>query len=143
MKGGGVYASGRARTFYEDELVCCMLEAWPRNPGHSIVLVKPHFEDLSVMPLAVAAKVLPVILAATGALKATLGAEKVYLCTMCDGQRNHLHFQLIPRMPGDPITGSKLFVKDRACVEDWADLVQELRCATRERLQKGSGLAKE
>ena len=32
---------------------------------------------------------------------------------MCDGKRNHLHFQLIPRLKNDEIIGSKLFVKER------------------------------
>jgi diadenosine tetraphosphate (Ap4A) HIT family hydrolase len=103
-----------------------MLEIWPRNPGHTIILVKPHFEDLSELPVAVGAQIVPIILVATAALKEVLGAEKICLCTMCDGRRNHLHFQLIPRMPGDTITGSKLFVKDRKYLEDYADTVQQL-----------------
>lgn len=42
------------------------------------------------------------------ALKASLGAEKVYVVTMCDGASNHLHFQLLPRLPGDPVGGKLL-----------------------------------
>jgi histidine triad (HIT) family protein len=128
MQHGDVYPPAEDRVFYEDDIVCCMLEIWPRNPGHAIVLVKPHFEDVSEMPPALGARILPVIQAATMSLKEVLGAEKVYLCTMCDGRRNHLHFQLIPRMPGDTITGSMLFVKDRSYLEDYADIVQRLKC---------------
>jgi len=109
MQYGDVYPVAEDRVFYEDDIVRCMLEAWPRNPGHTIILVKPHFEDLSDMAPATGAEILPVIQAVTSSLKEVLGAEKVYLCTMCDGRRNHLHLQLIPRMPGDTIAGSKLF----------------------------------
>jgi histidine triad (HIT) family protein len=128
MQHGDVYPAAADRVFYEDDIVRCMLEAWPRNPGHTIVLVKPHFEDLSEMSSGLGAKVLPIIQVVTASLKEVLGAEKVYLCTMCDGRRNHLHFQLIPRMPGDTITGSKLFVKDRSYLDDYVDVVQQLKC---------------
>jgi histidine triad (HIT) family protein len=126
LQHGDIYPPGADRVFYEDDAVCCLLELWPRNPGHTIILLKPHFEDISQMPLAFGARVLPVLHATIGALKEVLGAEKVYLCTMCDGRRNHLHLQLIPRLPGDAITGSQLFVKDRAYLEDYADTVRHL-----------------
>jgi len=127
MEHGDVYPPAKTRIFYENDLVCCMLEAWPRNPGHTIILVKPHFEDLSEMPVTIGSQIVPILHITVVTLKEVLGAEKVYLCTMCDGRRNHLHFQLIPRMPGDAITGSKLFVKDRCCLEDHAEPVERLR----------------
>jgi diadenosine tetraphosphate (Ap4A) HIT family hydrolase len=127
MEYGDVYPPAKTRIFHEDDLTCCMLELWPRNPGHTIILVKPHFEDLSEMPISVGAQVVPILQVATAALKQVLRTEKVYLCSMCDGRRNHLHFQLIPRMPGDTITGSKLFVKERQRLEDCADTVLQLK----------------
>jgi diadenosine tetraphosphate (Ap4A) HIT family hydrolase len=127
MQYGDVYPPADDRVFYENDVVRCMLELWPRNPGHTIILVKPHFEDLSEMPAFAGTQIIPIILAATVTLKDVLGAEKVYLCTMCDGRRNHLHFQLVPRMPGDTITGSKLFVKERQRLEGYADTVLQLK----------------
>lgn len=122
-----VYPPANDRTFFENDLVCCFLEAYPRNPGHTIVLVKPHYEDISCLPLSVGMELLPVIHAAIGALKKVLEAEKVYLCTMCDGRRNHLHSQLIPRLAGDEVLGSRLFVKERCILDDYTDVVEQLK----------------
>jgi histidine triad (HIT) family protein len=124
---GDVYPPIDNQIFYENELVSCFLESFPRNPGHSIILVKPHFEDISELPLGMTAKVYSVIHAAIDALKKVISAEKVYLCTMCDGKRNHLHFQLIPRMAGDKVTGSKLFVKERGILINYKEVVDDLK----------------
>lgn len=125
--GQDVYPPAAGRIFHEDDLCLCMLEQYPRNPGHSILLIKPHYEDLLHLPPDAATALWPVLHCAGHALKAHLAAEKVYLCTMCDGVRNHLHFQLIPRLPGDAIKGSRLFVKERGLLSDWAGDVTALK----------------
>lgn len=130
LETGEVYPPAADRTFFEDDLAWCFLEAYPRNPGHTIVLVKPHYEDIAEAPPEVLQQLAPVLQAATAALKDALGAEKIYLCTMCDGKRNHLHLQLIPRLPGD-VTGSRLFVDERGVLADCADVVEPLRTAMR------------
>ena len=62
--------------------------------------------------------VMKIVKVLANALKEVLEAEKVYMCTMCDGGRNHLHFQLIPR-DKNSIIGSKVFVNPRGvCVEN-------------------------
>lgn len=127
LKTGNVYPPNDDRVFYEDELLSCFLETFPRNPGHTIILVKPHFEDISQLPLDLGAKVFMVIYSAINSLKKVIPAEKVYLCTMCDGKRNHLHFQLIPRLAGDKVTGSQLFVKERCMLVNFKEVVSNLR----------------
>jgi histidine triad (HIT) family protein len=129
LKHGGVYPPVDERLIYQDDVVVCFLERYPRNPGHTIVLVRPHFEDILRLPEAVAQQVYPVMHAVAKALEAVLGAEKVYVCSMCDGKRNHLHYQLIPRLPGDEARGSRLFVKARGVLDESADVVQALRSA--------------
>ncbi len=126
---GEIFPAADDRTYYEDDAVSCFLEMYPRNPGHTIVLVKRHLEDIS--ELAGDDPVYLVIASAIKTLKSVLGAEKVYLCTMCDGPRNHLHFQLIPRLPGDEIRGSKLFVKPRMLLTQFALDMDDLRLAMR------------
>jgi histidine triad (HIT) family protein len=124
---GDVYPPNDDRVIYEDDLLSCFLESFPRNAGHTIILVKPHFEDISELPLNMTAKVYPVIHATIDALKKVIPAEKIYLCTMCDGKRNHLHFQLIPRSAGDKVTGSKLFIKQRGIVINYKEVVDDLK----------------
>jgi histidine triad (HIT) family protein len=127
LKTGDVYPPNDDRVFFEDELLSCFLETFPRNPGHTIILVKPHFEDISELPLDIGTKVFTVIHYAITSLKKVIPADKVYLCTMCDGMRNHLHFQLIPRLSGDEITGSWLFVKERFRLVNYKKVVNDLK----------------
>lgn len=124
---GAVYPSIEDQVFYEDDLLSCFLESFPRNPGHTIILVKPHFEDISELPLDIIPKVYSVIHSVIASLKKVIPTEKVYLCTMCDGKRNHLHFQLIPRLLGDKITGSELFVKERCMLVNYHEVVSQLK----------------
>ncbi|HUW84230.1 MAG TPA: HIT family protein [Phycisphaerae bacterium] len=124
-----VYPDRTSRTFYEDETFVCMLEAYPRTPGHSIILVKPHYEDLAELPLAVSLRMVPVIHSAIRALKDVLRAEKVYACTMCDGDRNHFHLQLLCRLPAETTRGSKLLVKERGVLCDDREMIDRLRAA--------------
>ena len=126
MRGEDVYPPADARLFYEDEHCLCLLEQYPRNPGHTIVLLKEHREDLAALDPQTAAALWPVVHRAVAALKTRFGADKVYMCTMCDGRRNHLHLQLIPRLPGDPVRGSRLFVKERGFLKECARDIAEL-----------------
>ena len=127
METSNVYPSAEDRVFFENEQSICMLELYPRNPGHAIVLIKPHYEDISQLPQDIGASIFALVHRTVSALKKVTNAKKVYLYTMCDGQRNHLHFQLLPRLPGDSIRGSRLFVKERSVLTDYADDITGLR----------------
>ena len=52
-----------------------------------------------------AVSLMRVMLLLTRALKKATGCEKVYQVTMCSGALSHLHFQLLPRQPGERIGG--------------------------------------
>jgi len=111
-KHGVVYPDASDRMLYEDDLLECFFEARPRSVGHTIILLKEHYHDMSQLPDETCAAVYIFAKKAMNALKKVLGVERVYLCTMCDGPVNHFHIQLIPRHPNTPI-GSKNFVKTR------------------------------
>lgn len=126
---GGVYPHAHDRRFYDTDLLTCLLDAYPRSLGHTIVLIKPHFEDLSRLPEHLHACVYQIIHITIQALKDVTGAPKIYLCTMCDGPRNHLHYQLIPRLTDDDVTGSRVFVRQRGLLTDHAPAIESLsRC---------------
>jgi diadenosine tetraphosphate (Ap4A) HIT family hydrolase len=108
-----VYGPFTGRLYYEDKYVLLFLDDYPRNPGHSILLTKHHYEDLSEMPLELGTHILKVTQAAIQALKEVADAEKVYFITMCDGKRNHLHFQLLPRVNTESLRGFDVFLKRR------------------------------
>lgn len=103
---------GHQPIIYEDQLFKVVLELYPRAYGHTIVVYKPHREDISELSEEEARPLFQFCLKVIKAIKQGLGAEKVYLNTMCDGGINHLHIQLFPRYAGEPI-GSKKFVAPR------------------------------
>jgi len=86
---------------YEDELISCQFEKYPRATGQTIIVSKEHYEDISEMPLELGTYILKMTNRLIKLHKEILGAEKVYFCTICDGKRNHLHFQLLPRLKGE------------------------------------------
>ena len=109
---GGIYNDFTERLLYEDDMLYCFFEERPRSVGHTIILLKDHYHDMSQIPDDVCAAVYLFAKKAMNVLKDVLEVERVYLCTMCDGKINHFHVQLIPRHPNTPI-GSKNFVKER------------------------------
>lgn len=111
---------------FEDSLFRVALDLNPRMRGHTIILFKPHHEDLSELSEEEAGQVFAFCVLVTRAIKEGLGAEKVYLNTMCDGGINHFHLQLFPRYPGEPI-GSTRFVAPRGAVVDGADTARRIR----------------
>jgi diadenosine tetraphosphate (Ap4A) HIT family hydrolase len=121
---------------YDDDLFRVVLETYPRMRGHTIVLYKPHREDFAELLEDEVAVVMLACLRVMQALKEGLGAEKVYLNTMCDGTINHLHLQLFPRYPGERI-GSTRFVAPRGPLVGGDETVQQIRAALLPILQAG------
>ena len=78
------------------------------------------------MPVEVGTAVMEAATHVVNKIKEVLGAEKVYMCTMCDDGRNHLHFQLIPR-DKNSIIGSNVFVKERGVCREDKETVELLR----------------
>ncbi len=112
--------------FYEDEKVRCQFEKYPRATGQTIIVSKVHYEDISEMPLDLGVHILKISDAIIKLHKEILGAEKVYMCTICDGKRNHLHFQLFPRLKGEPI-GYVNFVRDEGILVDYHETIELYR----------------
>lgn len=122
-----VYGPFTGRLYYEDEQVLLFLDDYPKNPGHSILLTKNHYEDISEMPLEVGTHIIKITQAGIQALKEVAGAEKVYFITMCDGKRNHLHFQLLPRRKDEELRGFDVFLKRRGVLVRDDKFLSELR----------------
>ncbi len=97
---GDVFPGDMARTYYQDDQLVCLLELYPRGVGHTIILSKEHYADIADMPVELGCHIVHVTHALVNALKKVVGADKVYLVTMCSGELSHLHFQLIPRRKG-------------------------------------------
>jgi diadenosine tetraphosphate (Ap4A) HIT family hydrolase len=126
LQTGAVF--GDRDVIYEDDLFKVVLELFPRMKGHTIVVYKPHYEDISFMPEDDVAQLFRMCSRVARAIKQGLGVEKVYLNTMCDGGINHVHIQLLPRYAGDSI-GSKRFVLERGPLVDGSETARLIRAA--------------
>ncbi len=124
--GGALYGDGYV--IYDDDLFKVKLEQCPRAHGHTIVVYKPHRADLSDLSDEEAGPVMQMCLRFMGAIKQALGAEKVYLVTMCDGAPTHLHLQLLPRYAGEAMGSSRL-VAERHPLADGETIASCLRAA--------------
>lgn len=129
LERGGVFPS--LPIVWQDDRFISVLDMFPRATGHLLLIYKPHCEDLSALAEVEAAALMRQILRHINALKRALGAEKVYVVTMCDGAPNHLHMQLLPRLPGDPI-GGKLLRGVRRELKDPAQLASRITAALSE-----------
>jgi diadenosine tetraphosphate (Ap4A) HIT family hydrolase len=125
LETGDLFSSDDRRLF-EDERFLVILERYPRMRGHTIVVYKPHREDVSELSDDESGSVMTMCIRTIKALKRALGAEKVYLNSMCDGRPNHLHLQLFPRFAGEAI-GSRRFVLARSPIEDVNHTAQLVR----------------
>jgi len=114
----------------DEERIRIVLDSNPRARGHTIVVWKPHRADFSELEPGETAELFVRCTDVANAIKQGLGAEKVYLVTMCDGEPNHLHIQLIPRYAGEPI-GSKRFVAPRTAIESAEATAGAIRDALR------------
>ena len=77
LREGNVYSPTDDLFFYEDEQFLCLLEQYPRNPGHSILIVKPHYEDIVQLPVEHVGIVYQMIHTTIRVLKQVLSAEKM------------------------------------------------------------------
>ena len=113
---------------YEDDRFRVVPALFPRMKGHTIVIFKPHREDISEVTGDEASEIFQLCVRLVNAIKRGLDAEKVYLNTMCDGEINHLHIQLFPRYAGERI-GSSRFIAPRGRLTDGEATARRIRDA--------------
>ena len=123
---GALYGDDTYTLIYKDEEIECFFAGNPRADGHMCISTIDHYHDMSEAPDDINEKIIRFAKQFMIIIKEVYKCERVYMCTMCDDGRNHLHFQLIPRYEGD-IIGSKLFVKERGIVVVDNEIVEKLR----------------
>lgn len=91
-------------TVYEDEDFRAILDLGPAAEGHTLILPKEHFDDVTELSEELAAKVLPVAAKIGMAMKAGLGCAGFNLVQnngAVAGQTvMHFHLHVIPRYEG-------------------------------------------
>ena len=115
---------------HDDERFRVVLDLNLKAHGQMTVVYKPDRADFTELMPEETAALITLCTRVANAITQGLGAEKVYLVTMCDGEINHLHVQLLPRYPGEAI-GSKRLVGQRSPLERGEELAATIRAALR------------
>jgi len=125
---------GKQHIIFENDRFRAVLDPYPRVEGHTIVVYKPHRDDVSQLSYDEVGPVFQMCIRVVKAIKSALKAEKVYLLTMCDGRVSHLNFQLLPRYAGN-LMGYRRLSARLYPLEDGAEAAALIRSAL---LQRGS-----
>lgn len=90
------------RFLYDDSYCIAVLAPEQYSPGHTLVILKQHRDDITSPALfgSELQYLLNDIHNIAVLLKSKLGAERIYIASLCDGIQ-HLHFHLIPRYKND------------------------------------------
>ncbi len=98
-----------AEIVYEDENVIAFLDISPAAKGHTLVVPKEHFEDLTNVPEEIVSKVIRVVKRVTKALKSfNDGVNVLQNNGKAAGQLiPHIHFHIIPRKENDNLEIAK------------------------------------
>lgn len=93
-------------TVYEDDDFRAILDMGPASQGHTLILPKRHFKDVTELDPEVAAKILPLAAKIGSSMKDNLGASGFNLVQnngISAGQTVfHFHMHVIPRYDGGP-----------------------------------------
>ena len=107
-----LYGDNSDKMIFENDKFECFLVGNPRANGHTAISTKKHYKDMMEVDDNTCQEIFVLAKKVMNVLKDVYESESVYLCTMCDGQMNRFHVQLIPRYSFEK-RGSKNFVKPR------------------------------
>ncbi len=98
-----------AKKVYEDDVSVAFLDIHPRNPGHTLVISKKHYEDLLAMPSDEAGRLFQSVKKVAEAAKNGTKADGVSL-SQSNGKAAgqvipHIHFHVIPRFANEGPVG--------------------------------------
>jgi histidine triad (HIT) family protein len=89
----------------QDETVAIVVNPFPLNPGHVLVIPRQHVENIYDLPETIAGPILSMAARAARAAKCVLGADGVTLRqnngAASDQHLFHFHLHVVPRFSGD------------------------------------------
>ena len=93
-------------TIYEDDEFRAILDLGPASYGHTLLMPKEHYADVTQLPDELAAKVLPIAARIGARMKEQLGCAGFNLVqnngTEAGQTVMHFHMHIIPRYKGGP-----------------------------------------
>lgn len=116
---------------YEDEDFRAILDLGPAAKGHTLILPKEHFDDVTELDESLGAKVVPLAAKIGRAMKAGLGCAGFNLVQnngAAAGQTvMHFHMHVIPRYEGGP--EMVIWNPGESTAEEREDTAQKIRIA--------------
>ena len=98
-------------TVYEDDDVKAILDLGPAAKGHTLIIPKEHYDDVTDLDESLGAKVIPLAAKIGKAMKKGLGCAGFNLVQNngeAAGQTvKHFHLHVIPRYEGGPVIASR------------------------------------
>jgi len=118
-----------AATIYEDEDFRVILDLGPATYGHSLILPKDHYADVTEIPKGLAGKVLPLAARIGKAMKKNLDCQGFNLVQNngeAAGQTvMHFHMHVIPRYEGGPAVAA--WTPGKISPEDMEIIVKKMK----------------
>lgn len=114
---------------YEDSEVIAFLDINPRNPGHTLVVPKKHYETIMEMPENEAAELFKTVKKMAVAVKRGMKADGISI-----GQSNeraagqvipHVHFHVIPRFLSEGPPGLESILPTKKMTKEMLDQTTE------------------
>ncbi len=100
-----VSGEAQASVVYEDKLTIAFMDLGQVNPGHAIVTVKPHMQDIYALDETLAAVVFCTAALVAKAVKKAMKTDGITLLQANEAAGwqtvNHFHFHVIPRHSND------------------------------------------
>ena len=119
-----------SETVYEDEQFRAILDLGPASAGHTLILPKAHFKDVTEISDEYAANVLKVAAKLGKAMKKGLGCEGFNLVQNngeAAGQTvMHFHMHVIPRYEGGPANIAN-WVPGTASAEELTEAAEKIK----------------
>jgi histidine triad (HIT) family protein len=94
---------------YEDVNTCAFLDINPRNPGHTLVVPKKHYETIFELPDKMVAELFRAVKRVSVGIKKGMKADGITIAQSNESAAgqviNHIHVHVIPRFaPEDPVS---------------------------------------
>ncbi|MCD6590739.1 MAG: HIT family protein [Candidatus Aenigmarchaeota archaeon] len=119
---------------YEDENHLAFLDINPRNPGHTLVIPKKHYETIMNMPDEEAGRLFQTVKRLAAAIKKAMNADGISIAQSNERAAGqvipHVHFHVIPRFLSEGPPGLESILPPKK-------LTQEIMEKTREAIEKG------
>ena len=97
-----------SRKVFENERFIAILDAFPANEGHTLVIPKKHFENIFEIDEETISEAYKIAKNIAEKIKANMGIENINILqnngAVAGQSVNHFHIHVIPRIENDTVT---------------------------------------